>query len=218
MLRAIIFDMDGVIIDSEPAQVEAERQLFLSYSVVPTQEDWAYFVGRTTEDVMAYMAQKHGIKASPEVLVRERDALYAGKLRDSVPLMPGFRELASHLSPKYRLALVSSSLRAEVEFELKRFKIRELFSAVVTGDDVTHGKPHPEPYARAISMLGLSPGECAVIEDAVNGISSAKEAGALAIGLTGSFPEERLARVADAVAGELSEIPRILSMLERRSA
>ena len=216
MLRAVIFDMDGVIIDSEPAQVEAERQLFLKYGIVPTQEDWATFVGRTTGDFMAIMARKYGIKAAPEELVRQRDALYAGKLRDSVQLMPGFRELASSLSPKYRLALTSSSSRAEVEFELKKFKIAGLFSVVVTGDDVTHGKPHPEPYEKTISLLGLSPAECAVIEDAVNGISSAKEAGALAIGLAGSFPEERLARVADAVVRELSEVPKALGTLEKR--
>ncbi len=214
MFRAIIFDMDGVVIDSEPSQVEAERQLFLRHGVVPTREDWAHFVGRTTEDVMGYMMRKYRMTATVEELVRERGALYAGRLRDSVLLMPGFRELANSLSPRYRLGLTTSSSRAEAEFELKRFKLGRLFAAVVTGDDVTNGKPHPEPYAKTISLLGLSPSECAVIEDAVNGISSAKEAGAIAIGLTGSFPEERLARVADAVVHSLSEVPRALSRLE----
>ncbi len=214
MFRAIIFDMDGVVVDSERSQVEAERRLFLRHGVVPTQEDWAYFVGRTTEDVMAYMARKYNIKATPERLVKDRDALYAGKLRDSVLLMPGFRELANSLSPRYRLGLTTSSSRAEAEFELKRFKLGRLFSAVVTGDDVANGKPHPEPYAKTISLLGLSPSECVVIEDAVNGISSAKEAGALAIGLTGTFPAERLASAADAVVHSLSEVPRALSRLE----
>lgn len=215
MFRAIIFDMDGVVIDSEPSQVKAERQLFLSYGVVPTQEDWTYFVGRTTEDIMGYMVRKYRIKAAVKELVNARDALYAGKLRDSVQLMPGFRKLASQLFGAYQFAMTTSSSRKDTDVVLERFRLHDLFEAVVTADDVTRTKPEPEPYLRTAELLGLRPEQCVVIEDAVNGLISARKAGTATIGLASTFPAEKLTPHADAVAGALSEIPVLLLRLER---
>lgn len=215
MFSAIIFDMDGVIIDSEPSQVEAERQLFLSHGVVPTQEDWAHFVGRTTEDIMGYMVQKYSIKAAVEELVSARGALYRGKLHNSVQLIPGFRKLASQLFGAYQFALTTSSSRKDTDVVLERFRLRELFEAVVTADDVARTKPEPEPYSRTAELLGLRPEQCVVIEDAVNGLISARKAGTATIGLASTFPAEKLTPHADAVAGALSEIPALLLRLER---
>lgn len=215
MFRAIIFDMDGVVIDSEPSQVEAERQLFLRHSVVPTQEDWAYFVGRTTEDIMGYMVRKYRIKAAVEELVSARDAFYAGKLHNSVQLMPGFRELARQLFGAYQFAMTTSSSRKDTDVVLERFRLHDLFEVVVTADDVARTKPEPEPYSRTAELLGLRPEQCVVIEDAVNGLISAQKAGAATIGLAGTFPAEAIAQHADAVAGALSEIPALLLRLER---
>ena len=215
MFRAIIFDMDGIIVDSEPAHVQAEKKVFKKHGVTASREDLRYFVGRTDEDVMTYIKQKYNITAEVEYLVSEKRLLYRAFRRNHLRLMDGFRELAQELFSKYPLALTTSSIKKDTDFVLEKFKLHDLFKVVVTAEDVTRTKPDPEPYARTVELLGLRPEQCVVIEDAINGLVSAREAGTATIGLASTFPAETLMEHADAVAESLSEIPQILSGLQK---
>ncbi len=206
MIRAVIFDLDGVIADSEPISGKSTAMVLARRGVTLTDDERLKAFGRRSPDIFSDALRARG-KAfdsrAIEVMVAEKNSLMLSLMKGSLRAIPGSVELVNALSRSgLKLALATSSHRDKMEMEVKELGIKGLFSAVVTGDDVSRGKPDPEIFLLAASKLGVKPAECAVIEDSSFGVQAAKSAGMFAIGFASpNSPGQELssadARVSD---------------------
>ena len=210
-IRGIIFDMDGVLVDSEPFICEAAMRMFEeTYRQVVRREDFAPFVGAGEDRFIGGVAEKYGVTLSmPRDKFRTYE-IYLDIIRGRLDPLPGavdfIRAVKSH---GLKTAVATSADRVKMEGNLREIRLAPGdFDAIVTGDDVAQKKPDPEIFLLAASRLNLPPAECLVVEDAPNGIAAAKAAGCRCLGLTTSFVEQTLRDAgADHVARDLSVIP-----------
>ncbi len=209
--QAVIFDMDGVIVDSEPRHERAFLQVveaigygqkhglrFADYIGRSDQELWVDFVARnkpphTLEELLAMKRQR-----VVEILRREQ------------PLFEGLMELIQSLAPRYRLALASGSERAIVDEVLNLKHLRRFFTVTLSASEIKRGKPAPDIFLRAAELLGVPPAECWVLEDSKPGIEAGLAAGMRVIAITNTHPESEL-RGAAYVVGNYAQIGAILA-------
>lgn len=183
MLKAIIFDMDGVLINSMPYHADAWKTVLAEEGVNITRQDIYEIEGSNHEGVLRLMFEKAGkvldINECEELAQKKRDVFR--RINQSKPFesITGCLDL---LKKKYLLGVVSGSDRTEVLDLLDRF-FPGVFQIVVAGEDVKEGKPSPEPYLKAVKMLGIEKEECIVIENAPMGVESAKRAGLYCIAM-----------------------------------
>jgi beta-phosphoglucomutase len=200
--RGVIFDFDGVLIDSEPLHVRAFQEVLAAYGRTLTEEEYyASYIVYSDREVLERLLP------GGEVL----EAALAAKERRYLELMeggvPAFRDGLALLSRTdgWRVGLATGSLRPEVERVLRSLGIRERFGAVVTREDCRNGKPDPEPFLLAARGLGLAPCLCVVIEDTPGGVQAAKAAGMVCVAVTHSCPRDSL-RGADLVVDDLATV------------
>jgi HAD superfamily hydrolase (TIGR01509 family) len=191
-IRAVIFDMDGVVVDSEPVHERAlmatAQSLGRSMSVVEAKS----FKGSTEKLAAELMRDFTGTDVAVEEIIRKR-LLMVRELFHEVTLMDGVIDFIATCQKKgWILALATSAQRDMQELIFSTFGLAPYFPTVVTGSDVTRSKPDPEPYLKAAAKLGLEAGACLVVEDAKLGIASGKSAGCQVVGITTSFPKEDL--------------------------
>jgi beta-phosphoglucomutase len=182
---AVIFDMDGVLLDSGVHHRDAWRLLLADLGVTPAPEFWRCTIGRPVEEAAALLLERPLARAEAiELARRKREHYRRLAARGLLPVAgaPGFvTALARHGVPR---AVASSASREDVESLLTEIGLRAHFEIVVTADDVRQGKPSPEVFLRAAAGLGQPPGACLVFEDAVVGVLAARTAGMRVIGLT----------------------------------
>ena len=190
---AVIFDMDGVIIDSEPLHEKAQRIVFARHGLEVPVRAYSDFKGQTEDVVFDAVVREWGNGShDPGLLASEKHSVYAS-LIDEMQLMDGSIDFIRFLADRgYPMALTTSATRASQERVFERFKLASYFNVVVTAEDVTRSKPDPEPYVITTSRMRWNPEDCLVIEDSLNGIRSALGAGCRVAALTGSFPTEAL--------------------------
>jgi HAD superfamily hydrolase (TIGR01509 family) len=183
-VRAVLFDMDGVLIDSEPAHYAATQEVLRDARLpVPGDDDWeSVFFGRPDRDGFHDWQRMHAL----EMDVRKLMAIKAARMRELfMSHVQGFEDgqwLARELHARgIPLAIVTGGRREEVERVLDRFDLRKVFTATVSADEWPTGKPDPGPYLAGAELLGTPPGECAVIEDAVAGMHAGLAAGAAVV-------------------------------------
>lgn len=196
-VRALIFDMDGVITDSEGLHVEAEKRTCAHYGWDVPETEWVNFKGKTAQAIFGHLVANFSDGSVPvdEAVARKTDT-YLELARAGVPAVPGVVEFIAAARRRFeRLALSTSSSAPVQRLVFDRFGLHSYFDAVTTGDELTHGKPHPEAYLVATSRLGLAPAECLVIEDSASGIRSALAAGCDVVGITTSHPAAYLREV-----------------------
>lgn len=170
---ALLFDFDGVLADSEPVHHSAWNQTLEPLGIHLDWEDYRkHFVG--IPDGIA-LRERLGIQAGGEALVAQKQELFRQGLAAAQPFLPDTVQLLQNLFPSYKMAVVSSSYRSEVEPPLVRGGIRPLFQLLICGDDVKHFKPSPEPYLLAAERLGAR--RPLVIEDSEAGVASGRAAG-----------------------------------------
>lgn len=195
-MRAVIFDFDGVLVDSEPLHFRALRESLSSEGITITEEEYLReYVAYDDRGSIRIALERHRGTASPD-RVRDLAALKAAafaRLMARVPFYPGARELVRGLAAEMPLAIASGARRQEIERILQAGGLREAFAAVVGADDVSRTKPHPEPYLAAYELLaprvpGLSPAECLVFEDTVPGIAAGRAAGMKVVGVAQTHP------------------------------
>lgn len=176
-IRAVLWDFDGTMVDTEPYWIDAEYRLIESYGASWSHEDALQLVGNSLIASAEYIIKRTGIPLSPpEVVERLLDSVIA-QVKKHVPWRPGARELLADLqATNVPCALVTMSYRRFVDPVLATLPAGT-FQAVVTGDVVTRGKPHPDPYLEGASALGFDPVACLAIEDSATGSASALAAG-----------------------------------------
>ncbi len=206
MIRAVLFDMNGIIIDDEQVHEAAFRETLQPHGIELTHQLYLECcAGRT--DGAGYEAIGHKLAESLPVdeLLRKKHAAYFELLPQNKKAHSGVVELIRRLQGDFRLAITSSSSRSEVDLVTREFGIRQYFETTISANDVIRGKPDPEPYLLTASLLKLEPSECAVIEDSKNGVTSAVAAGCHCIGITTTHDKEALSQ-ADLVVGKFDEI------------
>lgn len=205
-VSAVIFDMDGVITNTMPDHFQAWKRALASAGVSVTHEDIYSREGQPGKISIEELSRKYGKTFSnkeKERILEEKEACF----RDirHVRFIPNSRSFINKLHKgRFRLALVTGTSRTEVERILPESLLKK-FETVVTGDDVHHGKPHPEPYLLALRALNLSADQAIVLENAPFGIASAKAAGLRCLALQTSLPAEYL-KEADAVFASIQEL------------
>ena len=208
MIRGVIFDMDGVLVDSEGFICEAATRMFAGRGVAVRPEDFLPFVGAGEDRYLGGVAERYGF---PLDLARDKARtyeLYDQLARGRLAPLPGVGAFMARCRAKgLKLALATSADRVKVLVNLRELGLApEAFDALVDGLDVERKKPAPDIFLLAAGRLGLAPADCLVVEDAVNGVAAAKAAGARCLALTTSFTREDLSG-ADFLASSLADAP-----------
>ncbi len=210
-IEAVLFDMDGVLCDSEPFICEAAIKMFNDvHGVEVKEEDFLPFVGTGEDRYLGGVAEQYGVSLQmPEDKVKTYD-IYLEIIKGRLPALPGVIDfIEAGRKAGLKLAVNSAADRMKVEGNLREIGVSaDQFDAVVTGSDITHKKPHPEGYLTAAEKVGIDPAKCLVVEDAINGIQAGCAAGAMCLGLSTSFEPEKLADAGAAYTGpHLAEVP-----------
>lgn len=207
MINAVIFDMDGIMIDSEPLWEKTERILLARRNIDYSPDYRDKIVGLNQRDSGRLLVDTFDLEETVEEIINERISILTSIYEKELELIPALVPLLERLGEEgYRLAVASSSPLRVVSFVLDMFSLRGHFLAVVSGDSVANGKPHPDIYVHTAETLGVTPAECVAIEDSINGLRSAKGAGMYCI----AVPDKRLTpaqfKDADVILGSLREI------------
>ena len=206
---AVIFDLDGVLADSEPCWNQIDTKLLAEYGVSYRGEYHRNVLGVSYRLAVEFYKNAFHISASVEELMRRRGEIATDFFANRVHLFPFAKTTLEQLREmKLPLAVATSSVSASARPLLDRTGIRSLFSVLITGDEVQQGKPHPDIYLRAAEKLGISPEACLVIEDSLAGIAAGKAANMR----VAAIPDRRFVdpreyeKEANYVLGSLSEI------------
>jgi HAD superfamily hydrolase (TIGR01509 family) len=175
---AIIFDLDGVLVDSEGIGFTTLRALLREHGVDYREEDNEPFIGVNDRDHFAALKARYGIAPSVEELIAEQTSRLLAQLETGAVPMPGVPGVVERLrAARYPLAVASSSLPTVVEGRLRAVGVRHLFDAVVSSFEVPRGKPAPDVFTEAARRLGVAAAACLVVEDSAHGLAGAKAAG-----------------------------------------
>ena len=181
--KAVLWDMDGTLIDSEPHWLRSERELAAKHDVDWSEEDGKSLVGLSLSASSQIFRDKVGLPLSTEEIVQELTNSVSEGLKKEIIWRPGAKELLQLLRKRgVKTALVTMSLRSMALQVVDAIEF-DAFDVVVAGDDVIHGKPHAEPYLKAAQLLGVKPADCIAFEDSISGILSAEAAGTKAVGI-----------------------------------
>ncbi len=188
--HAVVFDLDGVILDSEQVWERVMRELFATYGLQFSDLDQDSFMGGDNSlQWAAYLRRAGGIPLTEDKILGWVISRLIGHYTESLPLVPGAPEAVARLASRYRLALASSSPREVIAFVLERSGLRRFFTAWASSDDVPRGKPAPDVYQRACSLIETDPASCVAVEDSRVGIRAARSAGLRVIAIPHpSFP------------------------------
>ena len=183
MIKIVIFDLDGVIVESEDAHIEAEKQTFLKYNVLISAEELHRYTGTTAKEMFTGLIAKYKLNTTFEEINSQKEKILFRLLKQDAEPTRGVLPFMQELKRRgIRLAVGSSSPKRLVNYVLKKLNIVSLLDYIVTAEDVEHGKPNPEIFLKVARELGFKPSQCLVIEDARLGVEAAKRAGMKCIG------------------------------------
>jgi len=225
MIRAVVFDFDGVIANSEPLHFRAYREVLSERGITLTEA--AYYQNYLGyDDVGAFQAigkdngAEFSVQDIEDLVARKAVRLEALEQSASV-LFPGARDAIARMAASHPTAIASGALKSEILRVLDHESLRVHFPVVVSAEDTEASKPDPAPYLRAVELLGasipgLQPSECVAIEDSKWGLISARTAGLRTVGITHTYPAAELADAADAVIDHLDRFtPALVAALSR---
>ncbi len=206
-IEAIIFDMDGVLTDSEPLINEAAIRMFREVGIEVRPEDFAPFVGAGENRYIGGVAEKYGRVIDIAVAKKRTYEIYLQLVPKGLRAFPGAVEFVlTCRRADLRTALASSADEVKIQANLRKIDLPpEGWDAIVTGEDVARPKPQPEIFLAAARKLGVNPGTCCVVEDALNGIAAAKAAGMRCVAVAQTFPAGLLDK-ADLVRPSIADV------------
>jgi beta-phosphoglucomutase len=212
-LRGIIFDMDGVLVDSEPFIKEAARRMFEQvHQTAVLPDDFLPFVGTGEDRFLGGVAEKYGVTLNMPADKTTTYDIYLDIIKGRLHALPGAIDyVAKSRARGLTLAVATSADRRKAEGNLREIGLpQSAFDAIVTGTGVRRKKPDPEIFLLAAARLNLSPAECLVVEDAFNGVTAARAAGCRCLAVATTFPAAALAKLhPDYLAADLSVAPHI---------
>lgn len=209
----IIFDMDGVLINSEPASIGSAKKALALCGIKANDSDFEPYIGAGETLFITEICKKMGMSDQAEMMISAMYDLYEEIAPTTLNVFPSALPLIKALYDKgYKLAVVTSSAKRRLLFNLKTAGIDlNYFDVIITGSDLKEKKPSPAPYLTAAEKLGADSKNCLVIEDALNGVTSAKAAGMQCVAVTTSFKENDLKKVgADFIVNDIIEVIDIL--------
>jgi beta-phosphoglucomutase len=208
MIKGVLFDMDGVLADSEQFICKATIMMFAGLGFKVEPDDFKPFVGTGENSYIGGVAEKYGIAVDIEKVKATTYKIYQTIIRGNLKPLPGAAELVSKCrNLGLKLALATSADRIKMEANLNEIGIpASSFDVKVTGLDVVNKKPYPDIYKKAAEKLGLKAAECLVVEDAVSGITAARRAGCRCLAVSTSFAAEMLSE-ADWICDSLENAP-----------
>ena len=175
--KAILWDNDGVLVDTEPLYYEANRSVLAEHGITLTQETFKKISLCVGGSVLELARENDRCDREIEELRMERNVRYTALIEERAGLFPGVKQVLETLAGRVRMAIVTSSNRDHFDLIHAKLGILDFFEFVLTGRDFTRYKPHPEPYLMATERMGLAPEECLVVEDSARGLASAVAAG-----------------------------------------
>ncbi len=208
MIKGVLFDMDGVLVDSERFICQAAVQMFQEMGITVQEDDFLPFVGAGENRYIGGVAEKYGVPLDIQKAKTRTYQIYDDIIQGNMKPLPGvhlfIQKCREH---NLKIALATSADKTKMEANSKAMGLSlSTFDAVINGLDIERKKPFPDIYLKAADLIGVAPSNCLVIEDAVNGVAAAKAAGARCLAITSSFTKEQLHN-ADWFAENLAEAP-----------
>jgi HAD superfamily hydrolase (TIGR01509 family) len=177
MIEAVVFDLDGVLIDSEPVWERVRRGLVAERGGHWAPDAQRRLMGMSTQEWARYLSEDLGVGLPPDQVAAEVVGRMAASYRERIPFLPGAVEAVDRLADRWPLGLASSAPAALIAIVLSTAGLRDRFSVTMSTEQVPHGKPAPDIYLAVTARLGVVPSACAAIEDSSNGLRSAADAG-----------------------------------------
>ena len=208
MIKAVVFDLDGVLIDSEPVWAQVREEVVVAHGGHWSPDAQPLMMGMSTAEWSAFMVADLGVRLSPAEVARVVISAMAERYREHLPLLPGAEDSVRLMGSRFVLGLASSAPRSLIDAVLDASGLRPAFAAAVSSEEVPRGKPAPDVYLEATKRLGIAPAVCAAVEDSSNGLRSAAAAGLAVI----AVPRPEYPPAADAlrrarvVLGSLTEV------------
>jgi beta-phosphoglucomutase len=204
----VIFDVDGVLIDSYEPHFQSWREIATGYGIDYTEEMFAFGFGRTSREIVATQWHRDDLtEAQIRAIDDAKEAAYRRIVATAFPSMPGARDLVAALhTAGFRVAVGSSGPPENVDLAIEKLGLAPWLDGKVTGRDVTRGKPDPQVFLKAAEKLGLPPNRCAVVEDAPAGVAAAKAAGMACVGFPSTGRTRDDVAAADLIVESLAEL------------
>jgi HAD superfamily hydrolase (TIGR01509 family) len=202
-MQAVIFDMDGLMIDTEGIYWAVTRQMAREAGKTVSDETLGRMMGRAPLDSIQLLVREVGLTQNPEELMRQRDARVLEIFRRGVEPMPGLMEVLESFRPRFKIAVATSARMNFVNLLFGGMGIHRYFDVLQTSDDIHRGKPDPEIYQLAMTKLGVGPGDSFVLEDSSNGSLAGKRAGAYTIAVPSQYTRSHDFHFVDYVARDL---------------
>lgn len=211
-IKALIFDMDGVILNSMPMHIAIWKKIFQKRKLPKlTLKEFEKYNGTSTKEIAEKIIKKYNLKEKPDDIVKEKRKIEEKMMDKKIRLFPDALPSIKKLRKSgYKLAIATSAMPPMVRYVRKRFKLQKYFDTIVYSAQVKHSKPAPDLFLLASKKLEIKPEYCAVVEDALNGIEAANKAGMTSIAITNTFKKEVFKGKADYTIKSLDEIQKII--------
>jgi beta-phosphoglucomutase len=209
MIRTVIFDMDGVLVDTEPLHHDAFFRHFAELGIDMSPAEYATFLGSSTRNVYQQLKAQYGLSGEVEALIDRKREHFAKSFDEdtTLELLPGARELVLDLHRAgVPLQLASSAANVTIHRVFTRFELYPYFDNLVSGEDFPQSKPNPAIFLRAAELAGIPPQNCLVIEDSANGVTAAKAAGMYCVGYKSEHSTGQDLYHADQIVTDLSQL------------
>jgi beta-phosphoglucomutase len=213
MIKAIIWDMDGVLVESEAMHVQAEAETLREYDIDLSNIDCTQFMGMNLQQYFEEIARKMGRDLPIDEIIQKHSETLRGYYSQKFPIVPHAPEVVRALSEKYPTALATSMRRRLADLYLARIGITDCFTVIIGGDQVQHAKPDPEIFLTAAERLNVDPSEALIIEDSGHGIHAGKAAGATVLARQADHNRTQDLSHADHIITDLREISEKLEVL-----
>ena len=187
MMKAILFDMDGLMVDTERLYIETESELARSYGKELQEETIFKMMGKKPTEAMEVFIRDLELEVPANDLLQIRDGMFEERLRKDLVPMAGLFEMLGEYKNTLKMGIATGSARKFAEMILTQLKIDEFFSVICTSNEVANGKPDPEIYLKVMEKLGVLPEECIVLEDSRNGALAGKKAGCYTIAVPSEY-------------------------------
>jgi HAD superfamily hydrolase (TIGR01509 family) len=208
VIEAVVFDLDGVLIQSEEVWDDVREQFVRERGGRYDAEIQRAMMGMSSPEWSRYLHEDAGVADDPDAINAEVVRRLLSAYRDRLPLIPGALDAVRRLADRFPLGIASSSNRELIDAVLEAAGLAALFAATVSSEEVAHGKPAPDVYLEAARRLGIAPERCAAVEDSHGGIRSAKNAGMRVVAIPNPSypPDDEALALADVTIGSLDEL------------